>query len=64
MICVDDMQSLFDQQASSILIAQAPLADQLRPRTLDEMVGQQHLVGVGAPLRKLIESDKPSLSSR
>ena len=60
MICVDDMQSLFDQQASSILIAQAPLADQLRPRTLDEMVGQQHLVGVGAPLRKLIESDKPA----
>ncbi len=54
------MQSLFDQQASSILIAQAPLADQLRPRTLDEMVGQQHLVGVGAPLRKLIESDKPA----
>ncbi len=60
MICVDDMQSLFDQQASSILVAQAPLADQLRPRTLDEMVDQQHLVGVGAPLRKLIESDKPA----
>ncbi|MCL4442794.1 MAG: replication-associated recombination protein A [Actinobacteria bacterium] len=54
------MQSLFDQQASSILVAQAPLADQLRPRTLDEMVDQQHLVGVGAPLRKLIESDKPA----
>ncbi|HUR41718.1 MAG TPA: replication-associated recombination protein A [Verrucomicrobiae bacterium] len=35
--------------------AAAPLADRMRPRTLDEMVGQQHLVGPGAPLRQLLE---------
>ncbi len=57
---MDSVQSLFDQQAGSILATQAPLADQLRPRTLDEMVDQQHLVGVGAPLRRLIESDRPA----
>jgi putative ATPase len=37
---------------------QAPLAARLRPRTLDEMVGQEHLVGPGAPLRALAESDR------
>ena len=30
----------------------------MRPRTLDEIIGQQHLVGPGAPLRALIESDR------
>jgi len=34
-----------------------PLAARMRPRELDEVVGQDHLVGPGAPLRKLIESD-------
>jgi putative ATPase len=33
-----------------------PLAEQLRPRTLDEYIGQEHLVGKGAILRKAIES--------
>lgn len=33
----------------------SPLAEQLRPKTLDEYVGQQHLVGVGKPLRVAIE---------
>ncbi|MGC8823305.1 MAG: replication-associated recombination protein A [Bacteroidales bacterium] len=33
-----------------------PLADRMRPRTLDEYVGQEHLVGKNAPLRKIIES--------
>lgn len=33
-----------------------PLAERLRPHTLDEYVGQQHLVGQGAPLRRMIES--------
>ena len=32
-----------------------PLADLIRPRTLDEVVGQQHLIGEGQILRKLIE---------
>ncbi|MDT8436534.1 MAG: replication-associated recombination protein A [Gemmatimonadota bacterium] len=40
----------------------APLAARLRPRTLDEFVGQERLVGPGAPLRALIERDRvPSL---
>jgi putative ATPase len=37
----------------------APLADALRPQTLDEVVGQQHLVGPGKPLRLAFESGKP-----
>lgn len=38
----------------------APLADRLRPRTLEEMVGQQHLLGPGKVLRQLIERDQVS----
>ena len=33
----------------------APLAARMRPRTLDEVAGQQHLLGPGRPLRRLIE---------
>jgi len=36
--------------------SQAPLAERMRPRNLDEFVGQQHLVGKARPLRKLIEA--------
>ena len=42
------------------LAQQAPLAARMRPRTLDEMVGQRHLIGDGAPLRALIETDRLS----
>ncbi|HJQ01480.1 MAG TPA: replication-associated recombination protein A [Jatrophihabitans sp.] len=37
----------------------APLAIRLRPRTLDEVIGQQHLLGPGSPLRRLVEGDAP-----
>src|SRR4051794_14935859 len=37
----------------------APLAVRMRPRTLDELVGQQHLLSPGSPLRRLIEGDQP-----
>ncbi len=37
----------------------APLAERLRPRSLDEVVGQQHLLGPGKPLRVAFESGKP-----
>ena len=37
-----------------------PLAERLRPRTLDEYIGQQHLVGEGAVLRKMIEAGRIS----
>ena len=36
-----------------------PLADRLRPRTLDEVLGQQHLLAPGKPLRVAIEADLP-----
>jgi replication-associated recombination protein RarA len=36
----------------------APLAARLRPRTLDDVVGQEHLVGPGRPLRRLVEQDR------
>src|ERR1700679_4340175 len=36
---------------------QAPLAERMRPRTLDEYVGQEHLLGPGKPLRVQIERD-------
>ena len=42
--------------------ARAPLADRMRPRTLDELVGQLQLVAAGAPLRALLEAGElPSL---
>lgn len=42
--------------------ANVPLADRMRPRTLDEVVGQEHLIGPGKVLRNLIESGQiPSL---
>src|SRR5215467_8240791 len=42
--------------------AAAPLADRLRPRTLDELVGQGHLLDPGKPLRTAIEHDQvPSM---
>src|SRR5207253_6850025 len=37
----------------------APLAERLRPRTLDDVVGQSHLLGAGKPLRLAFESRKP-----
>jgi putative ATPase len=36
-----------------------PLADRLRPRTLDEFVGQSHLLGPAAPLRRALEAGRP-----
>jgi putative ATPase len=49
--------SLFDAAAAEAEEAAAPLAVRMRPRTLDEVVGQQHLTGAGSPLRKLAEHD-------
>lgn len=39
---------------------QAPLAERMRPRTLEEYVGQEHLLGPGKPLRVAIENDDPT----
>ena len=51
---------LFDAAVGERLRTSAPLAARLRPRTLDEVVGQEHLVGPGGPLRRLVESDRLS----
>jgi putative ATPase len=48
---------LFDQGKKELLQREAPLADRMRPRTLDEFVGQDHLLGTGKVLRQAIESD-------
>jgi putative ATPase len=50
--------SLFADAANRQLERQAPLAARLRPRTLDEVVGQEHLIAPGAPLRTLADSDR------
>lgn len=47
------MADLFDQSPSM------PLAEAMRPRNLDEVIGQQHLLGAGKPLRLAFESGKP-----
>ena len=49
--------SLFDAAEQEAAQAAAPLAVRMRPRTLDEVVGQAHLTGPGTPLRKLAEHD-------
>jgi putative ATPase len=55
-----DRSDLFSAAAAERLRARAPLADRLRPTTLDEVVGQDHLLAPGAPLRALIEADRLS----
>lgn len=40
------------------LRASAPLAELLRPRNLDDIVGQDHLVGTGMPLRRMVEAQR------
>ncbi|HEX3813033.1 MAG TPA: replication-associated recombination protein A [Mycobacteriales bacterium] len=51
--------SLFDDAADQQTAEYAPLAVRMRPRTLDEVVGQRHLLGPGTPLRRLVEGDAP-----
>ena len=49
---------LFASAAEDALAQRAPLAARLRPRTLDDLVGHEPLLGDGAPLRRLIEADR------
>jgi putative ATPase len=51
---------LFNAAAEERLRTQAPLAARLRPRTIDDVVGQPHLLGPGRPLRRLVEQDRLS----
>ncbi|WP_018503012.1 replication-associated recombination protein A [Parafrankia discariae] len=47
--------SLFDAELAETLASSGPLAARLRPRSLDEVVGQRHLLAEGSPLRRLVE---------
>lgn len=49
---------LFEAALRDRLAQRAPLAARMRPKRLDDIVGQRHLIGPGAPLRALIESDR------
>ncbi|MGH2558803.1 MAG: replication-associated recombination protein A [Thermomicrobiales bacterium] len=51
---------LFEANRREQLASRAPLATRMRPRTLDEIVGQQHLIGPGTLLRKAIAADRLS----
>lgn len=51
---------LFDHQRQQLIEAEAPLAARLRPRTLDEFVGQSDIVGPGRLLRRAIQADQLS----
>ena len=50
------MTDLFE--ASGIHPPDAPLADRLRPQALDQVVGQDHLLGEGGPIRRMIEAGR------
>jgi putative ATPase len=56
---VGETPTLFDDQAEQARQAAAPLAVRMRPATLEEMVGQGHLLAAGSPLRRLVEGDAP-----
>ena len=51
---------LFSASTEEKIAARAPLAARMRPTSLDEVLGQNHLVGPGGPLRRLIEADRLS----
>ncbi|MEW6228203.1 MAG: AAA family ATPase, partial [Bacillota bacterium] len=51
---------MFSRQAGEVLKREAPLAARMRPRSLDEFVGQEHILGRGKLLRRAIEADRLS----
>jgi putative ATPase len=53
-------EDLFSAAAESRLEGRSPLAARLRPRDLDDVVGQRHLLAPGRPLRALIDGDRLS----
>src|SRR5258708_35622271 len=52
------MPDLFDHAMQQRMMTEAPLAARMRPRTLEEFVGQEHIIGEGKLLRRAIEADK------
>ena len=51
---------LFDARRKELTEKEAPLAARMRPRTLDEFIGQEHIVGPGRLLRRAIQADQLS----
>src|SRR4051812_36949520 len=52
--------SLFDDERDGpggAVVPGTPLAERMRPRTLDDVIGQEHILGPGRPLREAIERD-------
>jgi putative ATPase len=52
-----DDKTLFGKSEQARMSAMAPLAVRMRPRTLDEFAGQQHFIGEGKLLRRILEAD-------
>src|SRR5690606_31062092 len=52
------VSDLFDAAAAARRAASAPLADRMRPQTLDQFVGQAHILGPGKLLRRAVEADR------
>ena len=50
---------LFEYMREQSKEDESPLASRLRPKTLDEVVGQQHIIGKGKLLYRAIKADKP-----
>ena len=55
-----DNLNLFDYMRESHMEKESPLAARMRPRTLEEVVGQQHIIGKGTLLYRAIKADKLS----
>jgi len=52
------MDDIFEQKAAEELQRDAPLAERMRPRTIDEVMGQEHLLADGGLLRQAVERDR------
>ncbi|RYD02257.1 hypothetical protein N752_25940 [Desulforamulus aquiferis] len=49
---------LFSVAAGAMTLQAAPLAERMRPRNLDDFIGQEHIIGAGKLLRRAIEADR------
>jgi putative ATPase len=54
----DKTVTLFDQHRQHLIEAEAPLAARMRPRSLDEFIGQERIIGPGRLLRRAIQADQ------
>ncbi len=56
--CLDSTVGLFDRQEADNLQRAMPLAARMRPRTIDEFAGQQHFLGPGKLLRRMLDAER------